>query len=291
MSMFKLKDTISLKDLCDANDVQFQGQNINIEGVAPAQGAEPGCLTFTGDLSEGVTGQAIVTSSITDQATLESNGVIVSSKPRFCFVKLLTYLVNSVGFEKENRPPVIADSAQIGPNVVIENDCVIEDDVVIEANVVIHWGTHIGKGSRIRSGATVGGDGFGFEREADGTPIRFPHLGRAIIGNYVEVGSNTTVARGTLGNTTIEDHAKVDNLVHVGHNVTIKRGALVTACAELSGGVIVGENAWVAPNSCTHQKIIIGKNSMVGLGAVVVKDVPESTVYAGNPARKLRDLS
>ena len=83
---------------------------------------------------------------------------------------------------------------------------------------------------------------------------------------------------------------KIDNLVHVAHNCLIKDGAFIIACAELSGGVVVGKNAWIAPNSCTHQKVTIGESSLVGLGAVVTKDVPDKCVYAGNPAKKIRSI-
>jgi UDP-3-O-[3-hydroxymyristoyl] glucosamine N-acyltransferase len=195
-----------------------------------------------------------------------------------------------MGFSTWSKRSEIHPTSIIGQNVVIENGCVIGEKTVIEHNVVLHAGTRIGKNSRIRSCSSIGGDGFGFERLADGTPLRFPHLGGVFIGDNVEVGSCTTIARGTLSDTVIEDNVKIDNLVHVAHNCVIRDGAFIIACAELSGGVTVGKNAWIAPNSCTHQKITIGENSLVGLGAVVTKDVPDRCVYAGNPAKKIRSL-
>jgi len=80
---------------------------------------------------------------------------------------------------------------------------------------------------------------------------------------------------------------KIDNLVHIAHNCLIKEGALVVACSEISGGVIIGKNSWIAPNACIKEKVVIGDYSVIGLGAVVIRDVPSRSTVAGNPARLL----
>ena len=214
-------------------------------------------------------------------------GYLISDNPRLDFIHILSFLESSVGFSTYEFPSEIHPTVKLGHNVVIEDGCYIAEDVIIEHNVVIHSGTRIGKRSRIRSCSSIGGDGFGFERLKNGEPLRFPHLGAVIIGNDVEVGSCTTLARGTLSDTIIEDFVKIDNLVHIAHNCLIKKGAFIIACAEISGGVTIGENAWIAPNSCTNQKISVGDNSMVGLGAVVTKNVASDVTVAGNPARLL----
>ena len=112
-----------------------------------------------------------------------------------------------------------------------------------------------------------------------------------MIGDYVEIGALNSIARGTLSDTVIESGVKTDNLVHIAHNCHIGSGCLLTACAELSGGVHLGENVWIGPNSSFKQKVIIGSGSLIGLGAVVTKNVEKNCVVAGHPAKKLRDLS
>jgi UDP-3-O-[3-hydroxymyristoyl] glucosamine N-acyltransferase len=259
--------------------------------VAPSSHVERSEITFSKGLPDKVDGVVFITPNQPDQESTESNGFIIAENPRLEFIKALILLENEIGFSTWDAPAEIDPSAKIGQNVVVENGCVVGANSIIEHNVVLHAGTRIGNNSRIRSCSSIGGDGFGFERLQDGTPLRFPHLGGVVIGDDVEIGSCTAIARGTLSDTIIENNVKVDNLVHIAHNCLVKKGAFVIACAELSGGVIVGENAWVAPNSCTHQKISIGDNSLVGLGSVVTKNVPAKTVVAGNPAKRIRELT
>lgn len=148
--------------------------------------------------------------------------------------------------------------------------------------------TIIGDDCIIKSGAVIGQDGFGFERDESDLPFRIKHLGKVIIGNNVEVGSGTTVCKGTLNDTIINDYVKIDDHVHIAHNVIIKKGAMIIACAEISGGVVINENAWIGPNASIIQKLVIGKKSIVGIGANVIKSVADFTVVAGNPAKKIR---
>lgn len=290
MMGYKLKNTILLSEISKKLNLEFKGLDIEIKGVASFSGYQSGELSFTKALSETQLGTGLVVPKDSVLEKKDSVGYFLSDNPRLDFILILYFLIDTIGFATYDFPSEIHPSARIGHNVVIEDGCEIHEGVVIEHNVVIHSGTRIGKNSRIRSSSSVGGDGFGFERLENSKTIRFPHLGGVIIGENVEIGSCTTIARGTLSNTIIEDYVKIDNLVHIAHNCHIKKGALITACAELSGGVIVGENAWIAPNSCTHQKITIGNNSLVGLGAVVTKNIPDYTVFAGNPAKKIRNI-
>ena len=287
---YQLNNTVLLSEISEQLCLKFRGIDIEITGVAPFSDYQAGELSFTKDLSDIKNSAGLVVPMDLTIHQINDVGYILSDNPRLDFIRILSYLDDNIGFSTYNIPSEIHPSVKIGQNVVIESGCVIAEGVMIEPNVVIHAGTRIGKNSRIRSCSSIGSDGFGFERLDTGIPLRFPHLGGVIIGENVEVGSCTAIARGTLSDTVIDDHVKIDNLVHVAHNCHIQQGAFIIACAELSGGVIVGKNAWIAPNSCTHQKITIGDNSLVGLGAVVTKNVPSDTVYAGNPAKKIRGI-
>jgi UDP-3-O-[3-hydroxymyristoyl] glucosamine N-acyltransferase len=284
---YKLKSKILLSKVANKLNLEFKGVDLEVRGVAPFSDYQSGELSFTKDLSSHKANSALVVPHDTTLEELDSTGYILSSNPRLDFIRVLSYLEDAIGFATYDLPSEIHPSARIGQNVVIEDGCKIAEGVVIEHNVVIHSGTIIGKNSRIRSCSSIGGDGFGFERMSDGVPVRFPHLGRVRIGENVELGALNSVARGSLSDTVISDYVKTDNLVHIAHNCVLKTAAFLTACAELSGGVIVGERAWIGPNVSVMQKVSIGNDSLLGLGAVIRKNVGVKETWAGNPAKKL----
>lgn len=287
---YRLARSIQTSELAQEIGLGFAGEDICISEVATLDSASKGSLVFSkGFFSlENHIGCAVVM-PFGAQKDLKA-AHIVSDNPRLDFIRALNFIVNNIGFSTFSQASEVHPTAQIGKNVVIENGCVIGENSVIEHNVVLHAGTRVGKNTRIRSCSSIGGDGFGFERLEDGTPLRFPHLGGVIIGDNVELGALNSVARGALSDTIISDFVKTDNLVHIAHNCHIGKGAFITACAELSGGVHIGENAWIGPNASFIQKVTVGENAFIGLGAVVTKSIPASTVYAGNPAKKIRNI-
>ncbi|MBI2389039.1 MAG: transferase [Deltaproteobacteria bacterium] len=183
----------------------------------------------------------------------------------------------------------IGDRVRIGPGVVIGPEVSIGDDTILHANVVIEAGTIIGARSEVKSGTVIGQSGFGFDFEPDGTPVRLPHVGRVVIGDDVELGALNTVVRATLGTTSVGNHVKTDDHVHIAHNCSIGRAAILTACAELSGSVTLEEQVWLGPNCSILNRVRIGRRAMVGIGAVVTKDVADNALVVGNPARFLRE--
>lgn len=219
---------------------------------------------------------------------------IISQNPRLDFAKVLQE------FFVTNTVSGIADTAYIGSNVSLGENVAIGEYSIIGSNVIIGDGTEIrhhvvigdntviGNNCLIKSNTVIGEEGFGFERDEKGVPIRIPHLGRVVIGDNVEIGALNTVMRGTIDDTIIEDNVKTDDHVHIGHNVQIGRGCLITACAELSGSARIGEKTWLGPNSSVMNGIHIGSNVLIGLGTVVTKSLPDNVVVAGCPARILR---
>ena len=188
---------------------------------------------------------------------------------------------------------VVDQEAKIGKNVTIGPYAVvgkatIGEETIISANVRIYDDVVIGSNCFIKDGAIIGGAGFGFERDEDGNRFRFPQIGGVRIGNHVDIGANTCIDRGALSDTILEDYSKVDNLCHIAHNAHIGKNAVVVACAEVSGSCVVRENTWVGPNACIRDQRSIGSNTMIGMGSVVVKNVGDNEVWAGNPAKKMR---
>ena len=181
----------------------------------------------------------------------------------------------------------IGKHVSIGPYAVIGN-VEIGDGSVVSSFVRLYDNVKIGKNCFIKEGSVIGGAGFGFEKDENGNWFRFPQIGGVVIGNNVEIGGNTCIDRGALSDTVIEDYAKIDNLCHIAHNTHICKNAVVVACAEVSGSCTVGENTWVGPNACIRDQRSVGANSMIGMGAVVAKNIPDNEVWAGNPARPLK---
>lgn len=165
--------------------------------------------------------------------------------------------------------------ARIGDNSVLDSYVRIYDDVVLGHDCVI------------KSGAVIGGEGFGFEKDEDGNRFRFPQIGSLIIGNYVEVGANSCIDKGALADTVIGDYTKINNLCHIAHNNVIGNNVCITGCVNISGSNIIDDDVWIAPNSSVRGWVHIGKGATIGMGAVVLKDVPAYETWVGNPAKKL----
>ena len=217
---------------------------------------------------------------------------IVTKKAKELFFLIIKYFCSSLekNSKIENKNSIISSKAKIADNVIIGNYCTIEDNVnigkntIIGNNVTIKNNTVIGESCIIQSGAIIGEDGFGFI-DINNKKIRVVHLGGVQIGNFVEIGANTCIVKGTIDNTIIENNVKIDNLCHIAHNIIIKENTAIVAQTLLGGSVKIGENCWISTSAIRNQ-INIGKNTLVGLGSVVVKDVPENSIVYGNPAKK-----
>ena len=182
----------------------------------------------------------------------------------------------------------IGDNVSIGPysvigKVTIGNGCEIDSNVRIYDNVIM------GKHCRVKAGAVLGGEGFGFERDDEGNRFRFPQIGGLRIGDYVEIGANTSIDRGALSDTIIEDYVKISNLCQIAHNVRIGKNVIITACVEISGSCKIGTNTWVGPNACIRDQRNVGSNTLIGMGSVVVKNIGDNEIWAGNPAKLMRE--
>ncbi len=282
----KLKQMVTATDLAASLGLILHNGDMSITSVDGVGDAQPGALCFAKSrqwADQVAPGCLLLTTSDAAKGRLEPT--LVSESPRLDFARALGYLEKRAGFSWSDAPPAIHPSVQIGKYVVLGNGVTIGEGTVIHHHVVIGDEVQIGRNCVVKSCAVIGEDGFGFERSLQGDAVRLPHIGKVLIGDHVEIGSLTTVCRGTLADTVIEDGAKIDDHVHIAHNVHVGRHAFVIACAEVSGGVKIGERAWIAPNASVLNQLTIGDDAVVGLGSVVVKHVPNGTVVAGNPAR------
>src|SRR3989338_8789783 len=179
----------------------------------------------------------------------------------------------------------VAPTVSIGPYCVISGYVRIGENSVIRGNVSIYGNVKIGKNVIINSGAVIGAEGFGYEPDEDGTLVQFPQIGGVIIEDNVEIGANTCVDRGALGDTIIREGAKIDNLVHVAHNVIIGKNCRIICLVGIGGSVEIGDGSFVGISASIKNQKKIGKNVTVGMGSVVTKDIPDNTIVVGNPAR------
>lgn len=284
----KLKCAISAVELAKKMGCPEPIRNLMISNVSKVDESNSESLCFAKNLK--FAQQACLESVLfvsTEDAENSVASNLICPNPRLYFAEAVLLLEREIGFVWSDDAPMIDDSVKIGRNVVIGKGVTIGRETIIYNNVVIGDEVSIGSNCVIKSGSIIGEEGFGFERDKNGQAIRLLHLGKVKIGNNVEIGSLTTVCRGTLGSTTVCDGVKIDDHVHVGHNVTVGHDTFITACVELSGGVRIGKRAWIAPNSSVLNQLVIGDDAMVGLGSVVIRNVDSDAVVVGNPARIL----
>lgn len=190
----------------------------------------------------------------------------------------------------------IMDNAKIGDGVRISHGSVIGEDVeigensMIYPNVTIYRGCRLGKNVTIHSGTVIGSDGFGFAPKADGTYEKIPQLGIVSIQDDVEIGSNCSVDRATLGETRICRGVKIDNLVQVAHNVVIGEDTVIAAQSGISGSTRIGKHCMIAGQVGFTGHIEIADNTSIGAQSGVSKSIKEpGKMFFGYPARELRE--
>lgn len=277
-----------------------------IQGPAPITEAGPNQVSFCGstakhphELLEATTaGLLIVDRSLgVDDKALTAAGVaavIESDNARLDFMRVIKEFFSPPRPQGIAPSAVIAASARIAADAYVGPLCSIGDDVEVGAGTVIHAGVQIydrvriGSHVTIHAGCVIGADGFGYERNPEGELVKFPHVGGVVIEDGVEIGANTCIDRGTLGDTRVCEGARIDNLVHVAHNTVVGRHAAVIADAMIGGSTRIGDYAWIAPSACLRDRIEIGERAVVGLAAVVTKSVPPDTTVMGSPARDLK---
>ena len=177
----------------------------------------------------------------------------------------------------------IGDRAVVGAGAVIGEGSAIGEDTVLMPRVVLYPGTQIGARCLIHAGVVLGGDGFGFATSA-GTHRKVRQLGRVVIEDDVEIGANSTIDRGTLGETRIGRGTKIDNLVMVAHGVVIGPHGLLAAQAGVSGSTRIGSRVTMAGQSGAAGHLRMGDRVTVAAKTAVFSDVPEGSFVAGIPA-------
>lgn len=189
----------------------------------------------------------------------------------------------SVGHNSQigDRTQILA-GARIGDNVRIGSDC------LIHPNVVIYDGCSLGDGVTVHSGTVIGADGFGYVRDGKRGYQKFPQIGKVSIGNDVEIGANSCIDRGALGDTVIGDGTKIDNLVQIAHNCKIGKRVVIAAHTGISGSVTIEDDCVLAGQTGVGEGATIKSGASIGGQAGVTPNkIVRKGVWWGTPVQPL----
>lgn len=238
------------------------------------------CLVFT------------VFDAVIPQEAYTENIIIKTDNPRRDFGRFLetnNAEPRSSGAFKFSNGSVIAEEASIADGVVIFPGSYIESDVMIGKNTVIHSGvrllagTKIGENCVVHDNVVIGSLSMAYEENQ-----RIPQVGGVLIGDNVQIGALSIICRGAIEDTVIESGVKIDNCCSIAHNDHIGQDSMIICGTKLFGSVTVGRCAYISGGVTVKNGLKIGENSLVGLGSVVIHDVEDGQVVAGNPAKFLR---
>ncbi|UAY52406.1 UDP-3-O-(3-hydroxymyristoyl)glucosamine N-acyltransferase [Ferruginibacter albus] len=192
------------------------------------------------------------------------------------FIGAFTYISEKV---------IIDNNVKLFPNVFVGNNVIIGENTIIHPGVKIYHDCVIGKNVVIHAGTVIGSDGFGFAPQADGSYKKVPQIGNVVIEDNVEIGSNTTIDRATIGSTIIKAGAKLDNLLQIAHNVEIGNNTVIAAQSGISGSTKVGNNVMIGGQVGLVGHIQIADGSKINAQSGVSKSIKiPNTAVTGSPA-------
>ncbi len=203
--------------------------------------------------------------------------LILSKAPKYDFAQILQE------FFVEEMPTV-------SPSAVISSDARLGKNVDIHPNVVVYSGTIIGNRVVVRANAVLGAEGLDYGRNWKGELRRIPHLSQLIIEDDVDIGSNTTLQRGMLRPTTVGRGTKIGPNCDIGHEVRIGKHCIITGMTLVAGATEIGDYTYIAPHSTIRNSIRIGDHAFIGIGSLVMDDVPDDTTVTGRPAIRIEDF-
>jgi UDP-3-O-[3-hydroxymyristoyl] glucosamine N-acyltransferase len=234
---------------------------------------------------------------------------VVVERPHEAMLRVLPALHRAAPREPGVHPTAVlgrgvtlGDHVTVGPYAVLGDGVVLGDRAWIDAHAVLGAGVRVGPDSHvfphatlyagtelgarvaIHAGVRLGSDGFGYVF-GDGQHRKIPHVGRCLVEDDVEIGANTTVDRGSIGDTVIGAGTKIDNLVQLGHNVRLGRLCLVMSQVGIAGSATIEDGVILAGQAGLGGHITVGKGARIGGQAGVFGDVPAGATYSGYPAR------
>ncbi|MBT10146.1 MAG: UDP-3-O-(3-hydroxymyristoyl)glucosamine N-acyltransferase [Gammaproteobacteria bacterium] len=232
---------------------------------------------------------AVITTKELSEQVHQTNNFIIVDDPYLAYAKTSQLFSESYHSKNKKIEAVLGENVQIGKNTVINGNCVIGDNVILHDNVSIYSCTKIGSNSIIHSGTVIGSDGFGFAPDGNSWE-KIAHLGGVEIGSNVEIGANSVIDRGALGNTKIGDGVKMDNHIHIAHNVSVGENTAMAGMVGIAGSVKIGKNCKFGGQVGTVDHIEIADDVTVLAKTLVTKSLTEPGAYSGvMPIQKHKD--
>ena len=299
---------LTLSQLTKDLDVVIKGDpDCVITGVSPIQQAESGHISFLNNALyrkylETTKASAVILSEADSKHCLVN--AVITRNPYYIYAKIAEHFTVEPKNQSGIHPTAtigegsqVDKSAHIGPHSVIGRDVKIGarvsigagsvvgdntsigDDSKIDANVSIYYNISIGKRVNIASGVVIGCDGFGFANQK-GVWHKVPQLGSVVIGDDVDIGANTTIDRGAIENTIIEDGVKLDNLIQVGHNVKIGAHTIIAGCVAIAGSATIGKHCMIGGTTAISGHVTLADGVMCTGMSSVTKSITEPGLYS-----------
>ena len=311
--------SLKLSELAEQFELQYRGEgDIVIDGVGSLSDATPAQISFLSNPAyrkqlDDTRAAAVIVTEVDAKNCPVS--VLISDNPYVSYAKIAACfdpgkeIVPGIHETASIDPDaIIRSNVQIGAHVVVGAGCHVDEGCLIGpgcvmlansrlgsnsrllANITLCEGVTVGKRNTIHPGAVIGADGFGLAFDGDSW-IKVPQLGSVRIGDDCEIGANTTIDRGAVGDTILEDDVRLDNQIQIGHNVHIGAHTAMAALVGIAGSTHIGENCLFAGNSGAVGHIRIADRTTVSFSSTVTKSItaPGTVWGAALPAQPLRD--
>lgn len=307
---------MKLGKLCEAVQGQLVGDSeCEIQSVAPLESATVSDLTFLFDAKmqkkmAGVRYGALVTSRILP----EGGNQIIVADPRRSLIAILPLFAKFSpvpSFDRSRKLSSIACDAEVPetvmvgpfvsigehsivgsgtilyPNVTVGRGCRLGQNCILHPGVTLYDNVQLGDNVVVHAGARIGVDGFGYHPNGL-TWDKIPHIGSVIIEDQVEIGANTCIDRGCIGDTIIGHGTKIDNLTQIAHNNHIGPNCAMAAMTAVAGSVTLGAHVIVAGQAGFKDHVSVGDNAVILARSGITQDIPANTMVSGFPAREHR---
>ncbi len=313
----QVQGEFSLGDLAVRFGLGLQGEpSLRVSRVATLSNADAGALSFLANpryrkQMESTRATAVLVAP--EHAPMCPVAALVDPNPYLAYARIAGLLCPEAGAEPGIHPTAVVSasaridpSANVGPLAVIEDDadigerasvgpgCVVQRGAAVGADtrlisrVNVYAGVKIGRRCIVHAGAVIGADGFGFASDA-GSWVKVPQVGGVRIGDDVEIGANTTIDRGAIDDTVVEDGVKLDNQIQVGHNVTIGAHTAVAGCVGISGSTTIGRRCMIGGAVGIAGHLTIADDVVVTGCSLVSASIRQAGSYSsGMPAVETR---
>ena len=294
-----------LVEIADWVGASAASVGVEIVRVASLEGATADSIVFATDAVtfaralESPAGAVLANVKLRTEGLEENGRVVWVGDARYAFALVAQRLAGRVGEEGVHPSAVLGagvvlgEGTSVGPGAVLGDGVRIGRDCRILAHVTVYAGTVLGDRVVVQAGAVLGSTGFGYARNsANGEYLLFPQQGTLVVEDDVEIGANTTIDRGALGETRIGRGTKIDNLVHIGHNCVIGKHVVIAAQTGISGSSVVEDGAILGGQVGIGEHATVGAGVILGGGAGVLsgkKMRGPGEVFWGRPARPLKE--